>query len=109
MVQELVACKMSPRRIGGVLAAYRGNSTPVSKTTVGRLFKSEIEHGRDVLVSEAMAGLRDAVERKERWAVEFVLRAVAGLRDNAPVVVEDKKATSIEVRFVEPVPSRSRR
>jgi hypothetical protein len=56
---------------------------PISRTTLNRHFKRELEHGRAILKARIMGKFHEALENGDAWAVQMGLRCVLGWRDDA--------------------------
>jgi hypothetical protein len=80
---------------------------PISKSTLGKAFRSELAAGKAGLKAKIVSGFHAALDERQAWVVGFGLRAIMGLRDGASVPLlspepGDEQRPTIQVSFVKP-------
>jgi hypothetical protein len=84
-----------------------GSHKPISKSTLGKAFRSGLAAGKAGLKAKIVSGFHAALDERQAWAVCFGLRAIIGLRDGASVPQQapepgDEQRPTIQVTFVKP-------
>jgi hypothetical protein len=79
---------------------------PISKETLGKYFRQELDAGKAKLKAKVAGKWMDAIDKGEQWAVQFALRHICGYRDGEVSVNVgadgETRTSSIQIEFVRP-------